>query len=68
MDTSGVVRPARVEYPLASDDGERMLRQTYADWDILDFSTATFSVTEDRDGESYDLRTTNLRLLARRPA
>lgn len=67
-DAAGVIRPARVEYTLTSEDGERLLREVYAEWETLDYSRATFSVDEDRDGESYALRTTNLRLLVRRTA
>jgi SAM-dependent methyltransferase len=67
IDFHGRARPARVEFELTTDDAQALLERVYATWDRLDQSSAVFAVDEDRDGETYTLRTTNLRLLARRP-
>jgi SAM-dependent methyltransferase len=67
IDSLGRVRPARVEFHLATAVAQDLLRRSYDSWDIVEASAASFSVEEDRDGERYTLRTTNLRLLARKP-
>ena len=67
VDADGNSRPAQVEFPLTSADGRVALEQGYADWETLSFTTAAFSVDEERDGEAYTLHATNLRLTARRP-
>jgi SAM-dependent methyltransferase len=67
IDATGRSRPARVEFHLQTEDAERLLDRLYGSWERLEDSSAVFAVDEDRDGESYSLRTTNLRLLARRP-
>jgi SAM-dependent methyltransferase len=66
IDAAGRSRPARVEFHLPAVDAEALLERMYADWERLEYSSAAFAVDEDRDGESYTLSTTNLRLLARR--
>ncbi len=62
----GSEHPARVEFPLGRQQAQRLLQRVYESWTWLHFSTASFSVDEERDGEHYALRTTNVRLLARR--
>lgn len=61
-------RPARVEFPLSREDAEQLFARLYSSWEWLDYSAAVLGVDEKRDGEAYTLRTTNIRLLARRPA
>jgi SAM-dependent methyltransferase len=67
IDHAGRSRPARVEFHLQRADAEALLGRVYAAWDTLVLTTAVFAVDEDRDGEQYTLRTTNIRLLARCP-
>jgi SAM-dependent methyltransferase len=67
IDARGGVRPARVEFHLPTEDAKSVLERVYGDWEWIEYSEVDFGVEEDRDGESYTLRTTNLRLLARAP-
>ena len=66
IDHSGRVRPARVEFYLGTSEAADLVLRLYAGWELLESSNASFSVDEDRDGERYALRTTNLRVLARK--
>jgi SAM-dependent methyltransferase len=67
VDAAGRSRPARVEFHLETADAQSLLDRLYQPWELIESSSAVFAVDEDRDGETYTLRTTNLRLLARRP-
>lgn len=67
VDSDGISRPARVEFPLATDELTALLQRRYADWAWLDSSRGTFVVEEARDRASYELHSTCTRLLVRRP-
>jgi SAM-dependent methyltransferase len=63
---NGRTRPARVEFPLTQVEAEVMLRDLYSGWEWLEYAADTFTVTEERGGTPYRLRSGCLRLLARR--
>jgi tellurite methyltransferase len=66
VDLNGRTRPARVEFPLTQVEAEALLREGYSGWEWLEYVTDTFTVTEERGGTPYRLRSGCLRLLARR--
>lgn len=55
-----------IEFPLATEEGERLLDEVFAGWDVHDHSTREWRVSEQRDGEPITFASTCLRFLAQR--
>lgn len=67
IEMTGVVRPALVEFPLTREELDDVIDRLYEGWTRLEEKHGTGTVDESRDGEPYKLKSSNLRLLARKP-
>jgi tellurite methyltransferase len=67
VEMTGVVRPALVEFPLSQDDLVAVIDRVYGDWERLEEKYGEGAVEEARNGEPYKLKSSNLRLLVKKP-